>query len=56
MTTVGYGNVSPLTILGRLTCLFTAYSGFFITTIMIIAVLNLFELKESEKKVLSIVS
>jgi hypothetical protein len=56
MTTVGYGNVSPLTVLGRMVCITTAYWGTFVSTIMIIAILNFFEITEKEKKVISIVN
>jgi len=39
MTTVGYGNVSPVTALGRCTCILTAYWGTFVGAIMVIAIL-----------------
>ena len=56
MTTVGYGNVSPLTTLGRFTCVFTAYWGTFVAAIMVIAILDVFELLPQEQRVIDMVN
>jgi hypothetical protein len=52
MTTVGYGNVSPLTTLGRMVCIFTAYWGTFVAAIFVIAVTDIFELTPQEQRVI----
>ena len=56
MTTVGYGNVAPLTTLGRLTCMFTAYWGTFVAAVMVIAILDVFELSPQEQRVIDMVT
>jgi hypothetical protein len=44
MTTVGYGNVGPLTMLGRVIAVITAFWGSFILSLFVVAVTQLFEL------------
>lgn len=55
MTTVGYGNVRPLTNLGSITCILTAFWGTFVAAIMVIAILDLFELTPEEQRIKDII-
>lgn len=53
MTTVGYGDVVPATIFGRLVAMFTAVWGTFLISLLILSVGNIFELNYQETKALN---
>ena len=48
MTTVGYGEVVPATLFGRLTAVVAALWGTFLVSILILSVGNIFKLQNKE--------
>jgi hypothetical protein len=52
ITTVGYGDITPKTRLGKLTAVFTAIFGAFLISLMVLAVGSLFSLSKKQQKAL----
>jgi len=50
MTTVGYGDIYPITIWGKVTIVAVALWGIFIVSLMVLVVTQIFELKPNEEK------
>jgi voltage-gated potassium channel len=48
MTTVGYGDIVPATLFGRLTAVVAALWGTFLVSILILSVGNIFKLQNKE--------
>lgn len=48
LTTVGYGDIPMVTILGRLTCMATALWGSFIMSLLVLMLSSIFELDINE--------
>ena len=56
MTTVGYGDISPNTIGGRIVCMISCLGGVFLMGMIICSVTDIFDLEPHEKRILSILS
>lgn len=56
MTTVGYGDYYPRTLLGRIWNIFIAIWGIFIVSMMILTLTNMLNLDTSEKKALTVLN
>ena len=56
MTTVGYGDITPRTIGGRIICSFSCIFGVFLISMVIDSFIALFYLKNHERRMLSILS
>lgn len=50
MTTVGYGDYFPMTNLGRIIGIITAFWGVFFVSLFVVALTNTLELEESEDR------
>lgn len=51
MATVGYGNVSPHTLVGRIIVVIDAFWGSFLLSLFVVAVTQLFEISQIEKMI-----
>eukprot|EP00335_Anophryoides_haemophila_P000126 CAMPEP_0204821168 /NCGR_PEP_ID=MMETSP1018-20131115/4173_1 /ASSEMBLY_ACC=CAM_ASM_000518 /TAXON_ID=46462 /ORGANISM="Anophryoides haemophila, Strain AH6" /LENGTH=62 /DNA_ID=CAMNT_0051921563 /DNA_START=265 /DNA_END=453 /DNA_ORIENTATION=- len=54
MTTVGYGDYYPVTLLGRITIFIVSIWGVFIVSIMVVTMINTLDLNDLEKKAISV--
>lgn len=54
MTTVGYGDIYPRTVLGRIVCILLVIWGIFVVSIMVVVLTNTFQMDQRELKVLSL--
>ncbi len=54
MTAVGFGDISPQTIIGRLVGFICTFCGVMTVSIMLLVVINTFELDQNENKSLRI--
>jgi len=53
LTTVGYGDIFPITVLGKITAVCIALWGTFIVSLMVLVVTEVFELKPHEQKAIN---
>ena len=54
VTTIGYGDYYPITNLGRLVGIITAFWGVFFVSLFVVALTNTLELEESEVRAFNI--
>lgn len=47
MTTVGYGDLFPKTLLGRVVCIMLVVWGIFVVSIMVVVLTNTFQMDQS---------
>lgn len=52
MTTVGYGDFAPRTIIGRVIIMFTSLWGAFMISLLVVSVSSIFDLKKHQKMAL----
>lgn len=55
MTTVGYGDMAPATLWGRTFGFLCTFYGVLLVSIMVVAVINTFEMDSSETETLKII-
>lgn len=50
MTTVGYGDIFPISTMGKCICVFMCFWGNFLTSLIIVSLAGLVEFKQSEDR------